>query len=98
MENTNNNDPAAPLVEEVICKAFGISSLRPFQLKHAIDLVNGKDVFLAVATGQGKTTVLLAPLIVAQHRGERGIGLMIVPTKALAEQQVSRETLHQRQH
>ncbi|KAH6913288.1 P-loop containing nucleoside triphosphate hydrolase protein [Coprinopsis sp. MPI-PUGE-AT-0042] len=79
-------------VEEALCKAFKVDKLRPFQLKHALDLVEGRDVFLAVATGQGKTVVLLAPLVVAMKREEDGIGILIVPTKALAEQQETTAT------
>ena len=75
-------------VRETLCNAFKISELRPFQLEHAMNLVRGKDVFLAVGTGQGKTIVLLSPLIIASHRKERGIGILVVPTKALAQQQV----------
>ncbi|KAJ7903734.1 hypothetical protein B0H14DRAFT_2294157, partial [Mycena olivaceomarginata] len=47
----------------------------------------GRDLFLVIATGLGKSTVLFAPLIAAQARQERGIASMIVPTKVLAEQQ-----------
>jgi superfamily II DNA helicase RecQ len=44
------------------------------------------------ATGKGKTIILHAPLIAAQARKERGIAFLIVPTKVLAEQQVSLST------
>ena len=67
-------------------------SVRDFQLKHATDLVEGKDLFLVISPGMGKTLVIHAPLLVAHHRGETGIALIIVPTKLLAEQQVSSVT------
>jgi ERCC4-related helicase len=47
-----------------------------------------KDVFCVVATGMGKTVILQAGPIAADARGETGIGLIIVPTKVLVEQQV----------
>ncbi|KAH9945567.1 P-loop containing nucleoside triphosphate hydrolase protein [Amylocystis lapponica] len=64
-----------------------ISSPHPFQLDHGMDLIAGKDVFLVIAPGMGKTTVLHAPLLAAQARGERGIAIIIVPTKLLGVQQ-----------
>ncbi|KAF6758428.1 P-loop containing nucleoside triphosphate hydrolase protein [Ephemerocybe angulata] len=73
-------------LEETLCKAFKVQKLRLFQLQHALDLRNGRDVFLTIATGQGKTTVLLSPLVAAMGRSEKGIGIGIVPTKALAQQ------------
>ncbi|KAF6742325.1 P-loop containing nucleoside triphosphate hydrolase protein [Ephemerocybe angulata] len=74
-------------MQRTLCEAFGVSELQPFQLAHALDLSEGRDVFLAVGTGQGKTVVLLSPLVAASKRGESGIGILIVPTKALAQQQ-----------
>ncbi|KAF5319778.1 hypothetical protein D9611_012842 [Ephemerocybe angulata] len=73
-------------LNESLCKAFKLSELRPFQLQHALDLRNGRDVFLTIATGQGKTVVLLSPLVAAKEKSEKGIGIAIVPTKALAQQ------------
>ncbi|KAJ7841023.1 hypothetical protein B0H13DRAFT_1462312, partial [Mycena leptocephala] len=46
----------------------------------------GRDLFLVIATGFGKSIVLFAPLIAAQARQERGVASMIVPTKVLVEQ------------
>ncbi|KAJ6479384.1 hypothetical protein DFH09DRAFT_807850, partial [Mycena vulgaris] len=45
------------------------------------------DVFCVNATGMGKTVILQAGPIAADARGESGIGLIIVPTKVLVEQQ-----------
>ncbi|KAJ7451710.1 P-loop containing nucleoside triphosphate hydrolase protein [Mycena galericulata] len=52
-----------------------------------MDVNAGKDVFCVIATGMGKTVVLQAGAIAARARGEKGIALMIVPTKVLVEQQ-----------
>ncbi|KAJ3505621.1 hypothetical protein NMY22_g17518 [Coprinellus aureogranulatus] len=71
---------------QLICDALKIPNLRPFQEEHAFDLYCGRDVFLTIATGQGKTAVLLSPLLAARAKGESGIGLAIVPTKVLAQQ------------
>ncbi|KAI0688637.1 P-loop containing nucleoside triphosphate hydrolase protein [Cerioporus squamosus] len=64
-----------------------LSSIRPFQLNCGLSLVKGSDLFLVVAPGMGKTAVMAAPFLMAQSRKERGIGLVIVPTKILTEQQ-----------
>jgi replicative superfamily II helicase len=91
MDAFDANENRSQNIEDTLCKAFAGDKLRPFQLKHAIDLVEGRDVFLAVATGQGKTVVLLAPMVVAMSHEEQGIGILIVPTKALAEEPVSHD-------
>ncbi|KAI0695253.1 hypothetical protein BC835DRAFT_1415004 [Cytidiella melzeri] len=36
--------------------------------------------------GGGRTTIMLAPLLAAQARGEDGLALIVVPTKLLSEQ------------
>ncbi|KAJ6553781.1 hypothetical protein DFH09DRAFT_1085532 [Mycena vulgaris] len=54
-----------------------------------MDINAGIDVFCVIATGMGKTVVLQSEAIAAQARGEKGIALMIVPTKVLVEQQLS---------
>lgn len=66
-----------------------VPTLREHQIVHGMDLNSGSDLFLVIATGQGKTLVLHTPLIAAQARKEAGIGILIVPTKVLVEQQVS---------
>ncbi|KAH9942868.1 P-loop containing nucleoside triphosphate hydrolase protein [Amylocystis lapponica] len=64
-----------------------ISQPYDYQLDHGMDLIAGRDVFLVMAPGMGKTTLLHAPLLAAQARGEKGIGIVVVPTKLLGEQQ-----------
>ena len=75
-------------LEALLRNKCGYSQLRDYQLKHSMDLVNGRDLLLVVRPGGGKTTIMLAPLLVAQARRESGIALVIVPTKLLAEQLV----------
>ncbi|KAJ7306176.1 P-loop containing nucleoside triphosphate hydrolase protein [Mycena albidolilacea] len=74
-------------LNDLLRQKCGVPSLYPHQLDHGKDLNDGRDLFLVIATGLGKSIVLFAPLIAAQARQERGIAFMIVPTKVLAEQQ-----------
>lgn len=48
----------------------------------------GEDVVLTLRTGGGKSTLFMAPILVAQERGEKKVGIIVVPTKALTLQQV----------
>ncbi len=75
-------------LETLLKMKCGFSNIKPFQLDHGFDLVCGKDVFLVIAPGAGKSTVICAPLLVAQDLGETGIAIAIVPTKILSEQLV----------
>ncbi|KAF8868796.1 P-loop containing nucleoside triphosphate hydrolase protein, partial [Mucidula mucida] len=63
-----------------------VEALHPHQSLHSYDLVRGRDVFLVIATGSGKTLIILAPLIAAQACRKSGIALLLVPTKALGEE------------
>ena len=69
-------------------KKLGVEKLRDFQLTHALDICHGRDLFLVVAAGGGKTYVMAASPLVAQHLGQSAIGFIIVPTKILTEQHV----------
>ncbi|KAJ7307865.1 P-loop containing nucleoside triphosphate hydrolase protein, partial [Mycena albidolilacea] len=75
-------------MERVLCTRCKVAKLWPYQLELSLDIDNGKHVFCVIATGMGKTLVLMAGAIAASARGERGIALFIVPTKTLVEQQV----------
>ncbi|KAJ7867729.1 P-loop containing nucleoside triphosphate hydrolase protein [Mycena olivaceomarginata] len=74
-------------LDSLLREKCGVPSLFPHQLDHGKDLNDGRDLFLVIAPGLGKSIVLFAPLIAAQARGEQGLAFMIVPTKVLAEQQ-----------
>ncbi len=76
-------------LKSLIIQKCGITSPRDFQIKHGLDLVRGKDLFLVVAPGMGKTVVMAAPLLAAQAAGTQGIALVVVPSKILTEQQVN---------
>ena len=76
-------------LETLLKTKFRYDALREFQLDGISSLIQMRDIFVVVATGMGKTTILLGPLLAAQDRGQSGIALIIVPTKRIAEQQVS---------
>ncbi|KAI4525234.1 P-loop containing nucleoside triphosphate hydrolase protein [Schizophyllum commune Loenen D] len=81
---------SAEWLEAALTKHFKIPSLRDFQLHHSLQIINGSDLMLMIATGQGKTVVLLAGLVAAHERGENAICIYVAPTKALVEQQAVR--------
>ncbi|KIY52247.1 P-loop containing nucleoside triphosphate hydrolase protein [Fistulina hepatica ATCC 64428] len=78
--------PKSAVVESVLTTRCKIPSLRPHQLKHAIDLDSGNNLLLTIGTGQGKTIVLFSPMILADARGETGYGIVVAPTKNLVDQ------------
>jgi hypothetical protein len=85
----NENDIDSPdWFRSVIQSAVRLPELREFQVKNGLQVNKGIDVFLASRTGSGKSVFMFSGLIAAQARSESGIGLYIVPTKALAIQQV----------
>ncbi|KAJ6474578.1 hypothetical protein C8R47DRAFT_1220974 [Mycena vitilis] len=76
----------AQWMERILCTRCKIPKLHPFQLELSLLVDKKNHVFLVIATGMGKTVVLMAGPIAASARGEKGIVLFIVPTKALVEQ------------
>lgn len=92
-----NNDPrmTKDWLEEQLCAAAGTSELRPFQRDLGYEIaVLRHDVFCTIAPGAGKSLLLLSGPLAAKARGESGIAVLVVPTKALAEQQVSELRVH----
>ena len=75
-------------LESVLLRTFEKPSLHPHQLIHSRQITEGNNVFLIIATGKGKTLVLLSALVAAQARGKNAVGIYIAPTKALVLQQV----------
>ncbi|KAH8099265.1 hypothetical protein BXZ70DRAFT_1009082 [Cristinia sonorae] len=74
-------------LENLMKRRCSLPAIRDFQLQHGLDLIHGKDVFLVIAPGGGKTLVSLAPLLYAQEMRESGIALITEPSKFLTEQQ-----------
>ncbi|KAJ7762181.1 hypothetical protein B0H16DRAFT_1455800 [Mycena metata] len=94
MDDLDTSDALFPAVNSrewldvILRHRCKVTKLRPFQLDLGMEVVRGKDVWCVIATGMGKTVLLQAGAIAADARGERGICLIIVPTKVLVEQQV----------
>ncbi|KAK7058204.1 P-loop containing nucleoside triphosphate hydrolase protein, partial [Favolaschia claudopus] len=74
-------------IEELLRIRAKVREVYPHQLELAMHINAGKDVVCVAGTSKGKTLVLQSGPIAAQARGEKGIALMIVPTKVLVEQQ-----------
>ncbi|KAH7325533.1 hypothetical protein B0J17DRAFT_537503, partial [Rhizoctonia solani] len=53
---------------------------------------NGTDGFLTVATGQGKSTLIQGPIVANLAAGIDSIGVTLVPTKCLADDQARSAT------
>jgi len=60
-------------MENLLLEKCNLSTIRPFQLEPAMNLNAGKDLFLVIATGMGKTTALHMPLLAAQACCKKGI-------------------------
>ena len=71
---------------EVALRAyFQLAIFRPGQLDVLLSLVHGRDVFIQMATGAGKSLCMfLAPLAI----GDSAIAVVISPLNALMDEQV----------
>lgn len=69
-------------LQEVLQKYFGFSSFRPGQMEASLSVLHGKDVFVRMATGSGKTLCMfLGPLAKSDEA-------LVSPLNGLMEQQV----------
>ncbi|EUC54489.1 DEAD/DEAH-box helicase, partial [Rhizoctonia solani AG-3 Rhs1AP] len=66
---------------------LGYPSLQPWQLDGTINICNGGDVICIVATGAGKSALIQGPIVARQAMGEKPVGIVVVPTKGLADDQ-----------
>lgn len=72
-------------LQEVLQKYFSFSSFRPGQMEASRSVLHGKDVFVRMATGSGKTLCMfLGPLA----KSDKALGVVISPLNGLMEQQV----------
>ena len=71
------NNKLQPPDLSAITKKLGYL-LQPWQKELTESILQGKDVVLTAGTGQGKTTILYAPLLVTRLHNPTGIGLSIV--------------------
>ena len=91
-------------VNALICDKLRYPKPRQWQVECALQLLKGRDVFAIIKTGGGKSTILHVVLLGAQIRallelmdaGQTGrkanagltLGVLVVPTKVLADKQV----------
>ncbi|KAG8728823.1 hypothetical protein FRC11_010118 [Ceratobasidium sp. 423] len=73
--------------DNVVCKALGYRELKPWQLDMIMSLCSGKDGFLTVATGQGESIFIQGPIVADLAAGIDSIGVTLIPTKCLADDQ-----------
>ena len=72
-------------LQKMLRKYFGFSSFRPWQMEASLAVLHGKDVFVRMATGSGKSLCMfLSPL----SKSDEAIGVVISPLNGLMDQQV----------
>ncbi|KIO29719.1 hypothetical protein M407DRAFT_6015 [Tulasnella calospora MUT 4182] len=63
---------------------------KDWQVEAALSLLYGKDTFVTVATGGGKTTLVHASILAVRAlKRKRIMALLVLPSRVLAEEQVS---------
>ena len=82
-----SNSTTTTSVLEALEKYFHYSSLRPGQLEAVQPILNGKDVFIRMATGSGKSLCMFAPSLSSSDNSAAAV--VISPLNGLMEQQVS---------
>ena len=70
---------------------FHHSSLRPGQFEAVNAVMAGKDVFLRMGTGSGKSMCMFLPPLCSKD--SNAAALIVSPLKGLMEQQVSRKLM-----
>ena len=71
--------------EECLREHFKFSCFRPGQLDAIVPVLHGKDVFVRMATGSGKSLCMFVPVL-ASH--SCAMGIVFSPLIGLMEQQV----------
>ena len=64
---------------------FGHSEFRPGQLDAAVNAMHGRDVFVQMSTGAGKTLCMFLPPLAMS---EFSVGVIISPLNAIMDEQV----------
>ena len=80
MNNISNNELSAGL------KKLGVTNLRPNQEAPLRAILVGKDVFVILQTGGGKSLLFILPAVI---ENDRSITLVISPLRALQDDQVA---------
>ncbi len=76
-------DPTPPDIERTLRRVFGLRSFRPHQREIIEDLIAGRDAFVLMPTGGGKSLTYQLP---ALHRP--GVALVVSPLISLMKDQV----------
>ncbi|KAF8606592.1 P-loop containing nucleoside triphosphate hydrolase protein [Ceratobasidium sp. AG-I] len=61
--------------------------MKEYQLTGIMDLCIGRDVFAIIPTGGGKSTLMQGAILADKAAGTSSIGITLVPTKSLADDQ-----------
>ena len=72
-------------VEQTLQKYFGFSSFKPGQLEAVLPVLHGRDVFVRIATGGGKSVCMFLPVLTISNSA---IGIIVSPLIGLMDQQV----------
>ncbi|KAF8594836.1 P-loop containing nucleoside triphosphate hydrolase protein [Ceratobasidium sp. AG-I] len=81
---------------DILSKKLGYESLRDWQLRLTMALCNGRDAICIIATGAGKSALIQGPILAYEALGENAVGITVVPTKGLADDQTIADRHEQR--
>lgn len=72
-------------VEQTLQEYFGFSSFKPGQLEAVLPVLHGRDVFVRIATGGGKSICMFLPVLTISSSA---IGIVVSSLTGLIDQQV----------
>ena len=84
-ELSSSSCPAVTQLYTTLTKVFGHSEFRPGQLKAAVNAMHGRDVFVLMSTGAGKTLCMFLPPLAMSGSS---IGVIISPLNVIMDEQV----------